>query len=289
MNLLSAIAGPGGLDSLMARYGPLIQQYSGEIQKFAEEHAALIQQYVQQCAGLMRSLQELPDPLHSSVVQLLQRPDVQNHLGLNLKQKSELADLLARGEAKTQMFWQSQQAESRQSQQADSREMSDEERQAAQQQLRQRAEQFRTGLQGDLDKAIQTILKPEQLKRIGELDLQWRCPLALADPKVAEPVKLTAEEQSSVQTSLSDFQSAAQRAQMKAMLGLNIRAFFPGGGGARDLPTPEQLQEKLLAYRKELDKARKSATDAVLTSLTPEHKSRWQEMTGAPFTFRKYD
>jgi hypothetical protein len=185
VNLLSAIAGPGGLDSLMAQYGPLIRQHADLIQQFAQQYAGLIQQYTQQCASAIQALQEMPDPLHSSIIQLVQRPDVQSHLGLSMRKKRELEELQSRAQAEYQRFQQSH------GQIGDLHDASDEERQQAQLLMQRQGEKFLMDFQEELDKAIQGILTPEQYKRVVQLDLQWRTALALADPKVAGPMQLT--------------------------------------------------------------------------------------------------
>jgi hypothetical protein len=249
-----------------------------------------------QYGPVFRAFQEIPDPLRNSEEQLLQRPDVQRHLVLDMKQKRELDELQSKSQAEIQQQFQQNRGLFR-----NRGDMTDEERQQARDQAREQRQQFMTSFQAEQDKALQGILTPEQYKRLKELDLQWRGPLALADAKLSAPLQLTQEEQTTLQKTLQDYRTAQQQARNAAMSGLNLP--FGGRRGGQnqapdanaqppappELPSPDELQERLNNYRKDVEKARKAAGEAVLAALTPEQQGQWKQMTGAPFIFRKLD
>src|SRR5207237_9800278 len=53
-------------------------------------------------------------------------------------------------------------------------------------QMRAQIEAQRAEAQQKVESGLAEILRPDQAKRLHQLDLQWRSALALADPKVAE-------------------------------------------------------------------------------------------------------
>src|SRR4029077_6156518 len=81
---------------------------------------------------------------------------------------------------------------------------------------------------------------------------------ALADAKVAEDLKLTDDQKSKIKTVLDDLDKES-------------RSLFQPGGDRDEM-------------RKKMTELRKTSLEKATAILTDEQKSKWKEMTGAPFT-----
>ena len=103
-------------------------------------------------------------------------------------------------------------------------------------------------------KAVGAILNEEQQKRYKQVSLQLQGAGALGDPEVAASLGLSDEQKKSV----AEIQSAARE---------EMRSQFQGGGGDR---------EKFRA-------ARDATNEKLQGVLTPEQKTKWQELAGEPF------
>lgn len=114
-------------------------------------------------------------------------------------------------------------------------------------------------------KAANEILDTTQQKRFKELELQQMGPGAAANRKeVAEALKLTDEQKKGI----ADIQAKLAEDRRTAM------ASF------RDM-TPE---ERTAAMTK-MQTGQKEANDKIVALFTAEQKTKWTELTGAPFTF----
>lgn len=181
-----------------------------------------------------------------------------------------------------------------------------------------------TGYRDEMDKKVEAILSSGQMRRLRQLDLRWRGPLALADTKVAEQVQLSPEQSAEVLAALREFQAAQMKAMQSAFTPRPSNEPTPppngqadgnattrrpanpaqpnapspgapgqngnrvGGAYSRNID-PRQVQEieaRLEAARKESEKARKAAGDKALTALVPEQRQMWQTLLGKPFAFR---
>jgi hypothetical protein len=112
------------------------------------------------------------------------------------------------------------------------------------------------------DKQLAEILNADQMKRYNQLRLQRQGISAVAEKPVADELKLTDDQRTKIQEIVS-----AQMAEMQSLR--------QGGGDGGD---PSARREKMTAMRKQTD-------DKIAAVLTDEQKSKWKEMTGAPFTF----
>jgi hypothetical protein len=112
------------------------------------------------------------------------------------------------------------------------------------------------------DKQLAEILNADQMKRYNQLRLQRQGISAVAEKPVADELKLTDDQRTKIQEIMS-----AQMAEMQSLR--------QSGGGGGDFSA---LREKMTAMRKQTD-------DKIAAVLTDEQKSKWKEMTGAPFTF----
>lgn len=225
------------------------------------------------------------DPTHSSAMQILQRNDVRNEIGLDLKQQNALDDLRTKSQQEFQ-------ATMRTSVQESIKALQNVPQDQQQTQIQDRMDQFATTLQtfqGDLDKRTEAILRPKQVKRLRELDRRWRGPMALSDPKVAEALKLTAEQTGKVSPLLKDFMDLQQKALTQAM----VPALNPNDNGQDPPPTPQermqQMQKKIYdaTHTREMEKTKKAIETKLLDLLTAAQKDQWTTMQGARFVFRK--
>lgn len=117
----------------------------------------------------------------------------------------------------------------------------------------------------DNKKALAEIMKPEQVKRFREIEIQQGgVTMALTDTDLAGKLKLTDAQK----TGLKEIQDDLQR---------ETRALFQGaGGGGFDAQAFQENQKKMQAMRKE------SQTKAA-SLLSDDQKKTWKEITGEPF------
>jgi hypothetical protein len=225
------------------------------------------------------------DPTHSNAMQLLQRNDVRNEIVLDLKQQNALEDLRTKSQQEFQTTLRTNIQESIKALQN----VPQDQQQA---QIQDRMDQFATTMQtfqGDLDKRTEAILRPKQVKRLHELDLQWRGPLAFSDPKVAEALKLTPEQSGKVSAILKEFMDLQQKALTQAM----VPAPNPNDSAQPQPTTPQermqQMQKKVYAatHTREMEKSKKQDEAKLLDLLTPAQKEPWTTMLGTTFVFRK--
>lgn len=127
------------------------------------------------------------------------------------------------------------------------REMSSEEREKATQKM-----------QEDMKK----ILKPEQTKRLQELQYQMMGPRALTTPAVSKELGLSDD-------------------QVKRITSALEIARPPAGGGGDAAPSPEQMEK----IRENRAKMREEANAKALAVLTAEQKKKWDAMLGKKFEF----
>lgn len=243
------------------------------------------------------------DPTRSSAMMLLQRDDVQSHLMITARQREALQDM--QNKAMTE-FQQKMQANRPDFQSL--RNLSPEERQTKIQEMQQQMQQTMQSFQEDLDKKTEAILKPAQVKRLHELDLQWRGPLAIADPKVGDQLDLSQEQKGKLGEILTEFRTKQQEAMRSAFGGFggrgrrnrnnngdpngNANGDPNAGAGQQDgnappqRPDPQQMQARFAEAQKEIEKIKKESSAKVLELLAPEQKQKWDDLVGKKFTFR---
>ena len=229
---------------------------------------------------------------------------MQNALGLDLKQKNALDALKDVQTQNQQKMGQDMRSLFQGMRGPQAQNMTPEERQQKMQEAGDKAKGIAQGYQDDLDKRIDEILTARQRKRLSEIDLRWRGPMSLVDPKVADQAALGAEDKKKAQDAYKEFTDARQQLMM-SMLPAGIRARFPGAGGAPAAgaatdpsappaaPTPPAAalspEEQQAAQKKALrdfEKGRIAMGTKLVANVTPAAVSAWQGMIGAPFTFR---
>jgi RNA polymerase sigma factor (sigma-70 family) len=121
-------------------------------------------------------------------------------------------------------------------------------------------------------KLLAEVLKPEQLSRLKQIDLQLEGIRALQNKEVALALKLTDDQKDQVTKLFEDISQAAMAHALKVA---------PPSPSGFDEATVRETRNKALveAWNTEF----KEATGKIPSLLTPEQRRRWEAMTGAPF------
>jgi Spy/CpxP family protein refolding chaperone len=109
------------------------------------------------------------------------------------------------------------------------------------------------------DKMVAEILKPEQAKRLKQIQLQQQGSQAFNNPEVAKELKFTDEQKSKLREIQQDAEK--QRAALRQ----------PGGGG-----------DRTEAFKK-MSEINKATTEKAMALLTPEQQATWKTLAGEPF------
>jgi hypothetical protein len=186
-------------------------------------------------AARMRRLQA-SDPSRTAVNYLLTRNDVRSELVITTRQREALEELNKKAPAEMiERFRNSETLQKMQERSRQLRELPPGERQAQQQKIREEmrasGEQLMTEFQnhqGELDKRAEEILTPAQLKRLHQLDLQFRGGLALSETKRGQELALTPEQSQTVAQLLEEYRTKQRELTSEAM-GYGERVIRPNG------------------------------------------------------------
>jgi hypothetical protein len=129
------------------------------------------------------------------------------------------------------------------------RDLSNEER-------REKGAEITRVISDDTLKAVGEVLKPEQVKRLKQIDLQNDGERAFARPEVQKALNLNDEQKEKIKTISED--ASKER-----------RSVFQGGNF-------QEARGKLAALRKE-------SMERIQSVLTAAQKTTWKELTGEPF------
>ncbi len=230
------------------------------------------------------------NPIQSHTMELLQREEVKRELHITLKQRQAMDE--ATNSSQQQLATQFSQLRNNPDMQK-IRSLPPEQRQQAMQEfmqanVQQMVAQYQSW-QGEITEKVKQILKPEQIKRLNELDLQYRGSMAMADPRVAERVKLSSESRNQVARIHGDYQAKTQ--QMRQEFYQQMRdANAPNTGQAPRGQLGQvrpPVQTNTMQIQQKLDAAKKDAEEKVVAFLSPEEKQNWIAAQGERFTFRK--
>src|SRR5262249_50221535 len=133
-------------------------------------------------------------------------------------------------------------------------------RDLSQEERREKGQELNRTISEESLQALGEVLKPEQIKRLKQIEMQQAGVRAFIRPDVQKALNLTDQQKESIKTIEAD--------SAKAM-----RELFAGGnaqGGGRD---------RMATLRKE-------TTDKIQGVLTSEQKTTWKELTGEPFEVR---
>jgi len=235
------------------------------------------------------------DPTQSAKLMLIQRDDVRSELVISAKQREQMdqEQQKAREEMRNNRpdFSQFQN-------------LSPEERRAKMEEFRNQMQTQMRTFNDQMTAKIEAVLTPAQQKRLGELDLQWRGPLALADDKVSALVRLTPDQQRQVGNILNEYRTGQQQVMQNAFQGFGRGpGAGPGGGqgggqgadagggqgGQRPQFNPEEMRTRMENAQKEVEKIKKASADKVVALLAPEQKQIWKAAQGKIFIFRQVE
>ena len=137
------------------------------------------------------------------------------------------------------------------------------------------------------EKKAREILRPEQWERLQQLDLQWRGPLALAEPKLAERFQLTADQKSKMLGLNNEYQQQRQQAVQNIFSGFSSIKLNDGPPDMDAIKTKmAKAQEDMAKAQKESEKFHKTQDEKALALLTDAQKAAWTAAQGKPFKFR---
>ncbi len=244
------------------------------------------------------------DPTVSHVLTLLMWPEVQSEIHLDLRQKQQMLD--AQQEYRTQMMEIAKQST------AAIRALSPQERRAHLAEIgrMRRAEQLQ--LREAENQKLLDSLRPDQLKRLHELDLQYRGPFALLDKSVAEAVKLSAPHRDAIEALYTELSAKIQEAMARFYQeqaknapppppppglpqnppGAPVPGGLPNGLGLPEAP-PEPTaaqraaRESYIRFRKTMEAAYREAEEKAVGLLSADERAAWKSSLGEPFTFRQ--
>jgi hypothetical protein len=111
-------------------------------------------------------------------------------------------------------------------------------------------------------KALEGVLKPEQMKRLKQIELQMHGAGAFHDAKVQTALKITDEQKEKIKSIQED-------------AGKEIRELFTGGG--RDFRANGEKMQKI----------NKETMKKTMGVLSPEQKKAWRDMVGEPFEMKR--
>jgi len=121
--------------------------------------------------------------------------------------------------------------------------------------------ELRKTMSNDFLKDVADVLKPDQVKRLKQIDLQTRRSFAFQDPDVQKELNLTDDQKDKIKTIGEDARK-------------EMREIGQGGQGNQ-----EETRKKFAALQKDVD-------EKIQAVLTPEQKKSWKEMTGEPFEIK---
>ena len=131
-------------------------------------------------------------------------------------------------------------------------------RELPQDERREKMQELNRTLNPELMAGVKDILKPEQVTRFQQIQLQQGGPGALSRPHVQEKLKLTDDQKSKAREINEELQSSSREA-------------FQSSQGDRE------------GAMKKVADLRKQANEKVQALLTDDQKKTWKEMTGEPF------
>jgi hypothetical protein len=201
-----------------------------------------------------------------NLLPLLKRSEVQSTIGLDLKQKQALDDLLNNPQRSAIRINATNEGDR------------DPEK------IKKQIEDQIKAQQGGIDERIKSVLRPEQYDRLQQLDLQWRGLLALADQKVADRLKIAPAHRGEIGKISADYQAIKGQVMMEL-----AQKSEEGAGNERRVMVrmnTKELENPLSPAYKKLDEAKKDAEKKIMAVLSSEERVTWKAAQGAPFVFR---
>ena len=187
--------------------------------------------------------------------ELLKRPSVQAELGLDARQKEDLAKVLSRSNrpivVRPVVSY------------TDISRLSHEERKQWQAEIHRQAAEQTAFVMDERQREMDEILRPDQRQRLTEIDLQFRGVLALGSKSLSDRLGISTAHQQCIAQILSDF-------EVKRLTLL------------RPTEKSEDINSPLFQKRRAL---LQESEQKVLVLLSDEEMSRWAQAVGRPFVF----
>jgi hypothetical protein len=145
------------------------------------------------------------------------------------------------------------------------------------------------GTAKDRDKKLAEILTAKQIKRLNELDLQYRGPLAMGVKPVAEKAKVVDPQAPAVADLLKEYRDNVRKA-----LGIEqkvTRTEGPNGSTSVNVNTnvsngaPSEMRARLEKAHDEIENSRKTLGEKALKTVTEAQRSEWKKLVGNRFQF----
>jgi hypothetical protein len=148
-----------------------------------------------------------------------------------------------------------------------------------QEERRGKMQEMTTKINTETEKAVAEVLKPEQLARLKQIELQRAGFAAYTRPEVETALKLTTEQKEKIKT-ISDEANKEIRELMPMGRGQG-----GGGGGGQGRGQGRggfggPNAEKIAGIRKE-------TSEKIVAVLNDEQKTAWKGMTGTPFEVQR--
>jgi hypothetical protein len=189
-----------------------------------------------------------PEPNFSQ--ELLKRADVQSELGIDANQKEALAKALSRSGRQTIVRTY-----------PDISRLSAEGRGQWQAEINRQAAKDAAFILNEQRREVEECLRPDQRKRLTEIDLQWRGILALVDRGLSDSLRILPDHYKVIQQIVADFEVKR----------INLSSLSNRG---------ERYQKREVLFRETEQK--------ILRVLSDEEKARWSQAIGRPFRFEDY-
>lgn len=191
-------------------------------------------------------------------------------------------------------------------------------RRTAMEELKERGQKLADSLKDQAPKNAadyEKLLRPNQMERLRQLDVQWRGPLALSDPNLREVFQLGDEQVQMIGQLVNEYREQ-QREIINKALGEDSKAANPNGNGEgitviggddaagnnetvtlkdgqkgqRVSPKSDtEIQNRYDVARRQVDALRKKYGELALKVLAPEQRQYWFQVQGRQFTFRAND
>lgn len=219
------------------------------------------------------------DPLQSNANQLLQREDVQGELGISGAQREKMQAAQQQGMQNMRQKMQSGGFD-----REAMRNATPEQRQEMVQKMQTLRQEISKSMAADQQKQMDEVLNASQRKRLAELDLKFRGPLALGEEAVGKKLNLTPDQQREIGNILTEYRTGQQEA-MQAMRP-NRGGGGNDGGGQPGQFDPAAMQTRIEEGRKAMDRVKKGSSDKIVALLTDSQKAAWKAAQGKPFAFK---
>jgi hypothetical protein len=142
---------------------------------------------------------------------------------------------------------------------------------------RQAAEQAKKFME-DERREVRSVLRPEQQKRLHELDLQWRGILALADSRVADEINLSSENRKRIAETVADFE-----VQRINLISRASQEHKKNGGSQQEFMNDFDNSKSPLYQKRQV--LLQEFEEKVINLLSDAEKERWRTALGKPFIF----